>query len=247
MIRAIGIVLLTVLLAAGLAGQEEPDGLGFFQEEPAGLAIKKFTLPLDGGSWTMNCYVAWDIESRQAVVIDPGAPTREVTAFIRSEDLEIQAILLTHGHSDHVGGVVHLSETFPSVPVYLHREDQKAAARITGPGTVFRDYPGSGRLSTGKMKFQVIFTPGHSPGSVCLRSGDILFPGDTLFAGTIGKACGNTPAQREANFRREVKNIRDKLLTLPGLTRVYPGHGPSTTIGREKTSNRFLTMGDTPS
>lgn len=244
MIRVIGIVLLTVLLAACLHGQEKADEFGFFQEEPADMAIKKFILPLDGGSWTMNGYVAWDVESRHAVVVDPGTPSRQITSFIQSEELIVQAVLLTHGHGDHVGGVVHLSETFPLVPVYLHRDDQKAAARVTGPGTVFRDYPGNGQLSTGKLLFQVIPTPGHSPGSVCLLSGDILFSGDTLFAGTIGKACGNNPAQRETNLMREVKNIKDKLMTLPSLTRVFPGHGPATTIGREKASNRFLTAGN---
>ncbi|MBN1196643.1 MAG: MBL fold metallo-hydrolase [Candidatus Aminicenantes bacterium] len=247
MARALRIVLLTVLLAACLAGQEKPDEIGFFQEDQAGPSVEKFILALDGGSWTMNCYVAWDAESRHAVVIDPGTPSQKIKAFIQSEQLIVQAILLTHGHGDHVGGVVDLAAVFPAAPIYLHRDDQKAAARVTGSATVFRDYPDNGQLSTGKMQFQVIPTPGHSPGSVCLRSGDILFSGDTLFAGTIGKACGDNPAQREANFRREVKNIQDRLLTHPTQTRVFPGHGPSTTIGREKSFNRFLTNGEASS
>ena len=237
---AIGVVLLTLLWTSGLSAQESPAKFDFFQEEPVGPAVKGFTLPLGDGDWSMNCYVAWDLDSKHAVVVDPGTRSREVSAFMQSEGLEVKAVLLTHGHGDHVGGLVHLVADFPSVPVYLHRDDHTLAMLTTGPNIAFRDYPGNGRLTLGKLEFEVIFTPGHSPGSVCLRSGDILFSGDTLFFGTIGKAHGNSPAQREANLRREIANIQHKLMTLPALTRVYPGHGSATTIGREKRSNRFL-------
>ena len=233
-----GIAMLIAWLGACAYSQEAPE-TDFFMEEPATLKVKIFTLPLGDGDWTMNCYLAWDSESKKALVIDPGAPAPALAEFIRSKGLDVLAILNTHGHYDHVGGVASLSEAFP-VPVYLHRADHSLAARTTGSAVIFTDYPANGRLILGNIDIEVIHTPGHSPGSVCLKSGEILFSGDTLFAAAIGKAHGNSPRQREANLRLEVDNIREYLLSLPLLTKVYPGHGRSTTIGAEKAFNPFL-------
>jgi len=235
---AFNVGLLVILLVGWVNGQENP-GLGFFQEDAPELAVKGFVLASDHGSWSMNCYVAWDRDSKHAVVVDPGIPSQDVVAFIRAEDLKLQAILITHGHSDHVGGVAFLVARFP-VPVYLQRHDHALATRTTGAGIAFKDFPGNGRLQAGELAFEVIPTPGHSPGSVCFKSGGILFSGDTLFAGTVGKAHGSSPKEREDNLGREIENIRCKLLILPPMTRVHPGHGSSTSIGREKAFNRFL-------
>lgn len=213
--------------------------MDFFAEEAPGLEVKTFRLALDGGSGTMNCHLAWSPGSRQALVIDPGMPAPEILEFIRARRLEVLAILNTHGHYDHVGGDAFLAATL-SVPVYIHRADRKLAALTTGPGIRFTDLPAKGKLALGKLEVEVIHTPGHSPGSVCLRIGEILFSGDTLFAGGVGKPYGNNPSRREAGLRLEVENIRRLLLTLPPLTRVYPGHGDATTIGAEKAFNVFL-------
>ena len=234
----VGLVILIAWLRAFNFSQETPE-TDFFMEEPATLNVKIFTLPLGDGDWTMNCYLAWDSESKKALVIDPGAPAPALTDFIRSKGLDVLAILNTHGHYDHVGGVVSLSKAFP-VPVYLHRADHALAARTAGSAVIFKDYPANGRLLLGNLEIRVIHTPGHSPGSVCLKSGEILFSGDTLFARSVGKAWGDNPQQREANLRLEVDNIREYLLSLPLLTKVYPGHGRSTTIGTEKAFNPFL-------
>ncbi len=218
---------------------QEAAELGFFAEETPGLEVKTFRLHVDGHGATMNCHLAWSPDSRQALVVDPGVPAPEVLEFIRARRLEVLAILNTHGHYDHVGGDAFLAAKL-SVPVYLHRADRRLAAPTTGPGVRFIDLPSKGKLVLGKLEIEVLHTPGHSPGSVCLRIGDILFSGDTLFAGGIGKPYGDSRPRREASLRLEVENIRRRLLTLPPLTRVYPGHGESTTIGVEKAFNSFL-------
>jgi hydroxyacylglutathione hydrolase len=236
--RILGLGLFILYLGPGLFSQEATE-LGFFAEETPGLEVKTFRLPLDGRDATMNCHLAWSPGSRQALVVDPGVPAPEVLEFIRARRLEVLAILNTHGHYDHVGGDAFLAAKL-SAPVYLHRADRSLAAQTTGPGVHFTDLPANGKLALGKLELEVLHTPGHSPGSVCLKIGDILFSGDTLFAGGIGKPYGTSRSRREASLRLEVENIRRLLLTLPPLTRVYPGHGESTTIGAEKTFNSFL-------
>jgi len=236
--RILGLGLFLLGLATGLVGQEANE-LGFFAEEAPGLEVKTFRLRVEAQDATMNCYLAWSPGSQQALVVDPGVPAPEVLEFIRARHLEVLAILNTHGHYDHVGGDAFLAAKL-SVPVYLHRADRSLAAQTTGPGVRFTDLPSQGKLVLGKLEVEVLHTPGHSPGSVCLRIGDILFSGDTLFAGGVGKPYGHSRPRREASLRLEVENIRRLLLRLPPLTRVYPGHGEATTIGAEKTFNRFL-------
>lgn len=233
-------ILILCLLAGsglGLAAQADPD-LGFFEEAVAGPQVKAFVLPLDGG-WEMNCYLAWDPGTRQALVIDPGAPSPALLDFIRKQGLHVLAVLNTHGHYDHVGGNAYIAARLET-RFFLHRADRSLAAKTTGPAFVFSDYPENGRLQLGSLEVGIIRTPGHSPGSVCLRIGDILFSGDTLFAGGIGKGHGGTLRQRQENLRLEVDGIRKRLLPLPPLTRVLPGHGPATTIGAERAFNRFV-------
>lgn len=231
------LLLMLAALAAAAQAQAEPD-LGFFAEEPAGLEVKTFALALEAGA-TMNCYLAWDPASLEALVIDAGAPAPEVLAFIRARELKALAVLNTHGHHDHVGGASFLAEKL-AVPAYLHPADLPLAARTLGAGFPFRSYPADGRLRLGGLELEVIAVPGHSPGSVCLRSGGILFSGDTLFAGAVGKPHGDSAARRRANLLLETENIRRLLLALPAMTRVLPGHGPSTTVGAEKAGNPFL-------
>lgn len=231
------LLLLLAALAAWAQAQAEP-GPGFFAEEPAGLEVRAFALALEPGA-TMNCYLAWDPASLEALVIDPGIPAPELPGFIRARGLKVLAVLNTHGHYDHVGGVPFLAETL-AVPAYLHPADRPLAVRALGAGFPFRPYPADGRLRLGGLELEVIAVPGHSPGSVCLQSGGILFSGDTLFAGAVGKPHGDSAARRRANLLLETEGIRRRLLALPAMTRVLPGHGPSTTVGAEKAGNPFL-------
>ncbi len=236
--RILGVGVLLMWLGPGLFSQEVPE-LGFFTEETDDLAVKTFCLPLDRQEMTMNCYLAWLPGLKQALVVDPGVQAPEILEFIRANRLEVLAILNTHGHYDHVGGDAFLAAKL-SVPVYLHRADRSLASETAGSGFPFSFFPREGKLILKELEIEVIHTPGHSPGSVCLQIGETLFSGDTLFAGGIGKAHGNSAARRRGNLRLEVDNIRRRLLSLPPLTRVFPGHGRSTTIGAEKAFNTYI-------
>ena len=143
------------------------------------------------------------------------------------------AILNTHGHSDDCAGDCFLAAAL-SVPVFLDRADRTITSRVPGAECPITPYPDGRHLVLDGWEIEVIRTPGHTPGSVCLRIGETLFSGDTLFAGAIGKA------EDQADLRLEVQNIRRSLLALPPSTRVFPGHGPATTIGAEKAFNPYL-------
>lgn len=236
--RILRLGVLLAWLGLNLFCQAVPE-MGFFEEDSAGLEVKVFPLPLDDRGWTVNCYVAWHPDSKQAVVIDPGAPAPAVLEFIRERRLEVLAVLNSHGHHDHVGGNAFLAKKL-AVPFYLHRADRPLAVQTTGSAIPFTFYPKEGKLVLGELEIEVIHTPGHSPGSVCLKIGEVLFSGDTLFAGSVGKPHGSSRAEQQANLKLEVENIRRLLLPRSPATRVFPGHGPATTIGTEKAFNTFL-------
>ena len=196
------------------------------------------------------CYVV-DCGSQKCVVIDPGMQNAgecgRIADYIRSKELEPEAILLTHAHFDHIYGVKECIERY-GVKVYMSpldkvvKDDAESLARDFGMPAPDIDWDtvdifDGQRLSFGELEFEVIGTPGHSPGSVCFydrQNGD-LFSGDTLFAGTIG----NT-AHRWGDYDKEIVSIMDKLMGLDSDVKVHPGHGCGTTIGYERTSNPFL-------
>ena len=238
MLRILGLGVLLLLQGLGLFSQTVPDQ-GFFEDGTISLEVKTFPLSIAKRVEKANCYVAWLPESKQAVVVDPGNPEAKILEFIRARRLKVLAILNTHGHFDHCAGDSFLAAKL-SVPVYLHQADRAMASRVAGTDCPITPYPNDQRLILDGWEIEVIPTPGHSPGSVCLRIGETLFSGDTLFAGAIGKADGDSKAERQANLQLEVQNIRKLLLTLPPTTRVFPGHGPATTIGAEKAFNPYI-------
>lgn len=215
------------------------------------------------GPFFKNGYVAGCERTRQAVFIDPGDEVEQLLAFITAEKLDVTHILLTHAHVDHVSGVAEAKRAL-GVPIYLHRDDlflYDNAVR-TGmmfgltveqppPVDVFYDGEGpfdSAGLAQGKpiafgdYRVRVIHTPGHCPGGVCLaiaKDGDTspphLFVGDTLFAGSIGRT--DLPG---GNYETLLKAITETLFAFPDDSIVYSGHGPETTIGREKSTNPFV-------
>jgi hydroxyacylglutathione hydrolase len=187
-------------------------------------------LPL--GSLDTNCYVVTDEKTNETAVIDPGDDGERLAETLGTLGLRVKFILLTHGHYDHVGGVKALREA-TGAPVYLHAADLTLPGTIThGPLVYTNTYADGDSLALGSVRFAVLHTPGHTPGSVCLLAGDdVLFSGDTLFAGSCGRT--DLPGGSMDDMLASLK----KLAALPGDRTVYPGHGDNTTLGLERENN----------
>ena len=192
--------------------------------------MKITTIPL--GMLGTNCYIL--SEGNRCLVIDPGDEPRRVLSFLEDQGLTLEAILLTHGHFDHVGAVKDLAAD-TDCRVFLCEEDLKLPHTMTAGTLYHTDFYGEGdQLTLAGMTFEVLHTPGDTPGSVCLRFGTHLFYGDTLFAGSCGRT--DFPGSEPAAMVRSLK----RLSQLEDGLNVYPGHGESTTIGEEKRYNPYL-------
>ena len=188
------------------------------------------TLPL--GAYQTNCYVVRDENSAQCVVIDPGYGPEIILAVLKQQGLELAAILLTHGHFDHVGAVRELVAA-TDCQVYLQTVETTMPQQMTAGSLYYtKKYPSQFQIAG--LSFRVLSTPGHTPGSVCLLIGDAMFSGDTLFAGSCGRT--DLPGGDWATIRRSLAMLRD----LPGDYRVFPGHGEATTLEEERRSNPYL-------
>lgn len=189
-------------------------------------------LPL--GDYMTNCYILHNAGSNACLVVDPGYEANTILGFLKARKLECNAILLTHGHFDHVGAVRDLaSET--DCDVYISAAELSLPPMITnGPLYHTHTYPESGSLSLAGMQLRIIPTPGHTPGSVCLSVEDTLISGDTLFAGSCGRT--DLPGGNWAQILASLK----KLAALPGDCRVLPGHGGETTLERERSHNPYM-------
>jgi glyoxylase-like metal-dependent hydrolase (beta-lactamase superfamily II) len=204
------------------------------------------------GDFQTNCYcVRPEEHSDRCLIIDPGLDAAPLVQFLEETGLEPEMIVLTHGHVDHVAGVEMLRRRWPSVRVAIHRDDAEmltdphrnlsmlAGTRVAArPPEIIFDKEGP--LELVRMTFQLLHTPGHTPGGICLysESEGLAFVGDTLFAGSIGRT-----DFENGSYEQLIKSIHTKLLTLPEQTRIYPGHGPITTIRNEKRFNPFLNRG----
>jgi hydroxyacylglutathione hydrolase len=198
-----------------------------------------------------NTYVAWRPGRTDAIVIDPGFEPDAVLEQLRAERLTPAAILNTHGHVDHIAGNEALKAAFPDVPLIIGAGD---AAMLTDPmlnlsglaGVAITSPPADRTVREGEvveaagLRLEVLDIPGHSPGHVVfvLRDGAVVFGGDVLFAGSIGRT--DFPGGDSDVL---LNGIRAKLWPLSDETRVYPGHGPPTTVGEERRSNPFLAGG----
>ncbi len=202
------------------------------------------------GDFQSNSYVLRrDETTTDCLIIDTGLEASELMDFLAEHELAPAAVILTHGHIDHIVGLVSVREAFPEVKVYIHRLDAEMLANPNAnlsvlAGTAFSTAPANILLEDGDtvteagLTLQVLHTPGHTAGGVCLYAepeGDV-FVGDTLFADSVGRS--DFPGG-DGNLL--IESIRNKLLTLPPETTVWPGHGMRTSIGREKRSNPFLT------
>lgn len=198
------------------------------------------------GAMGANCYLYACMETKKAVVIDPGADGKRIYRWILEKGLNVEYILLTHGHVDHIGAVDELRDLLGEVLVGIHAGDaemltdgRKNLSSYFGPGLSLKKadllLQDGQELMIGKNRIKVISTPGHSPGGACFLCSEGLFSGDTLFAGSIGRT--DFPG---GSMNQLVDGVKKKLLILPEDTRVFPGHGEETSIGEEKRDNPFL-------
>ena len=189
-------------------------------------------LPL--GVSQVNCYIIREENSTSCCVLDPGGEAKKVLEFMENRGLTLEAILLTHGHFDHVGAVAELHEA-TGCKVYLCPEDLTMPAKWTGGELCYTDTYGEGdELHLAGLDIRVMHTPGHTPGSVCLKVENSLFVGDTLFAGS----CGRTDLPG-GDLDTILASLR-RLDALEADYDVYPGHSASTKLSREKQYNTFI-------
>ena len=182
------------------------------------------------GDYQTNCYLVSDGAGNTAV-IDPGYEPQTILARLQAEHLHPCAILLTHGHFDHVGGVKALAEA-AHLPVWLNEKELTLPPSLTDGPLYYTDSYGEGdTVRVGELEFSVLETPGHTPGSVCLQCSDVLFSGDTLFACSCGRT--DFPGGSETDMKASLH----RLSQLPGPLTVCPGHGPTTTLEREHVFN----------
>jgi hydroxyacylglutathione hydrolase len=181
------------------------------------------------GPYQANCYVLGCKETMEGLVIDPGDEVFRIVQAITETGLTIRHILITHGHIDHVGGAAELKR-ITGAPVSIHPLD------ITGLGfSPDREVNDGDDIRVGTYLIKVLHTPGHSPGGVCYLAPGAVFTGDTLFAGSIGRT--DFPG---GDHRRLIEGVQSKLFTLDENLRVYPGHGPPSTIATEQATNPFF-------
>lgn len=197
------------------------------------------------GPLETNCYIFFCPETKECAIIDPGAEAERICPIVTSLDLKPVIILNTHGHVDHTGANLEIKQRY-QIPIALHAADlplleenlQLEYGLILGakptprPDRILSD---GDTIKIGQSSLMVIHTPGHSPGSVCFYTDGILFSGDSLFCGGVGRT--DLPG---GSWKELVKSLRSRILMYPDETVVLPGHGPKTTIGEEKESNPFL-------
>lgn len=208
----------------------------------ARLSVARLTLgPLETNSYLVSCP-----ETREALVVDAGFEAQAIVEKALDEGLRVVQVVSTHGHIDHVWGNGLVREA-TGAKVAMHREDLEillypdagllASLGAAGYAPTEPDFfiEEGDKIEFGRQSLRVIHTPGHTPGSICLVGNDVVFSGDTLFAGSVGRT-DLFGGDEEALLN----SIRERLLTLPDETTVEPGHGPSTTVGKERRTNPFL-------
>jgi hydroxyacylglutathione hydrolase len=205
------------------------------------MIVSSFTV----GPFAENCYLLIDEESRDAVLVDPGDEGDRIVRAVQASGATLRAIWLTHAHLDHIGGIAPVLRAW-TVPVHLHPLDRplydESPAHAAAYDVPFEMPPAPDRalaegdvLTVGSHQFSVLHVPGHAPGHVAFYGHGMLFGGDVLFAGSVGRT--DLPLSNPADLDRSL----GRLAALPPETQLYSGHGPETTIGVELMTNPFLT------
>jgi len=194
------------------------------------MLVKMFTV----GMIQTNCFIVGDAQTEEAVVIDPGfdsvSEAKSILEEIERNRFRVKFIINTHGHPDHTSGNKTMKEV-TGASILIHEYDAQLLRNPSADKTIRE----GDIIELGEVKLRVLHTPGHSKGSIALLSADVVFSGDTLFAGGIGRY--DLPG---GSLEEIMNSLKNKLLILPDHLKVYPGHGPVTTIGEERRSNPFL-------
>ncbi len=191
-----------------------------------------------------NCYIVWDEGSGDGIVIDPGGDEEKIVRIVEENGVRVGMIVCTHAHFDHVGGVSELKKK-TGARVAIHRRDLEIFmhARHQGmlwgfaveqPATPDLFLDEGDEIAVGGLRFAVLWTPGHSPGGICLFGEGVLFTGDTVFAGSVGRT------DLPGGSADDLKKSFSRIISLPAETGILPGHGPGSTVGEEKETNFFV-------
>ncbi len=191
------------------------------------------TLPL--GPLETNCYVVFENAPGACALVDPGAQAQSILDCLKERDLTPGLILLTHAHFDHTGALRELHAQYPDVPIYVSAQDTDETLNMSHGNLVYTDtFLDGDKISLPPLQFHAISTPGHTKGSSCFVCGNTIFSGDTLFEGCCGRT--DLPGGSEKQMMASLKRLAE----LPGDYQVLPGHGPSSTLERERQTNFYM-------